>query len=62
MGSIMPKIQGGFRYKRGSASKSKTPKRKLSVRSKRKSLFKKGGKKGKGKGSKRRTKKAGCGY
>ena len=57
MGSIMPKIQGGFRYNRGSASKSKTPKKRLSARSKRKSVYKRGGKKGK-----RRTKKAGCGY
>lgn len=58
MGSIMPKIQGGFRYNRGSASKSKskTPKRRLSARSKRKSVYKRGGKKGKSK-----TKKAGCG-
>lgn len=61
MGSILPKIVGGFRYKRGSASKSKskTPKKRLSFRSNRKSVYKKGGKKGKG--SKRRTKKAGCG-
>lgn len=56
MGSIMPKIQGGFRYKRGSASKSQSLKRRSSVRSKRRSALKKGGKK-----SKRKTKKAGCG-
>ena len=59
MDSIMPKIIGGFRYKRGSASKSQSLKRRSSVRSKRKSALKKGGKKGKG--SKRKTKKAGCG-
>ena len=60
MGSIFqdfPKILGGFRYKRGSASKSQSLKRRSSVRSKRKSALKKGGKKGK-----RKTKKAGCSY